>query len=152
LKFFAGGSNLYVYVRNSSISLIDPHGLLYGTAVWRGAKNGVFATGPWRLVGTIGGAFAGAAIGTAIFPGVGTFGGFVVGLATSTVGGWVGGNLLGLLDSETSGYLNYNEMYELQLQMDMIEADRLLNEARRMNQELDQWHRDTGGWNPKCPK
>jgi len=88
IRFSGGDTNLYGYVLNDPVNLIDPYGLFSWGSFFGSVGNGAV---DGAVIGAVGGAIAGATGGTAVIPGIGT----VTGAAGLAAVGAVGGVIVG---------------------------------------------------------
>jgi RHS repeat-associated protein len=131
--FFEGGdTDLYGYVLNDPVNLIDPKGLFLKAVLsaFGQVANVFLAGGEGALIGGI----AGGVIGGAFY-GVP---GFIVGA--------VGGTLFGsMFDPAHAGKLNYGHDEVFRNELEMAEAERLLREYKEIREQLEEWNYHTGG-------
>jgi RHS repeat-associated protein len=131
--FFAGGdTDLYGYVLNDPVNFIDPKGLFLKTALsaFGQVANVFLAGGEGALIGGITG---------------GVIGGALYGVPGLLVGA-VAGTLLGsMFDPAHAGQLNYGHDAILRHEIEMAEAEMLLERYIVMREQLEEWNYRTGG-------
>ena len=131
--FFAGGdTDLYGYVLNNPVNFIDPKGLFLKTALsaFGQVANVFLAGGEGALIGSITG---------------GVIGGALYGVPGLLVGA-VAGTLLGsMFDPAHAGQLNYGHDAIPRHEIEMAEAEMLLERYIVMREQLEEWNYRTGG-------
>jgi RHS repeat-associated protein len=131
--FFAGGdTDLYGYVLNDPVNLVDPKGLFLKPALSAvGQVANVFlAGGEGALIGGItGGVIGGAFYGVP---------GLLVGAAAGTLAG-------SMFDPAHAGQLNYGHDAILRHELEIAEAEMLLERYIVIREQLEKWNNRTGG-------
>jgi RHS repeat-associated protein len=149
IRFAGGDTDLYGYVLNNPVNLIDPEGKVGGLA---GAIGGAI-TG--AISGFVVGGLTGGSQGAQLGAVVGAATGMVTGLlplgpvwaiAVGGVGGYLVGDMLGSTSLADHDLIRQQEE-------NRAEAERILQKAQEMADQVEEWNRRTGGWFDvkRCP-